>query len=275
MYQKEFITRMSIRSFSSMVAQLNEAQTEVVRSMGFDFFLKFNLKQILGKFSKWLVESFDPGKAFDVYLTLGVPIGEREIMEITKSSTDEKYNEMHAAWVKQWKIEHTAPKLTCMPEFFLAKKDGGKGFKRNFIIYLLNCFFSGPKNSYYSKSILKYVKDVNQIASLDWCKFILRKLITSVRAQLRKHATHDKQTEKAKEKEELPTQPVDKVAEKRKPSEDPADKPLSKKAKRDKISLESRKDDEPARESVAKGEDNKKSSEQIAAKNIPSDDEGR
>ncbi|KAJ8425636.1 hypothetical protein Cgig2_024291 [Carnegiea gigantea] len=55
-----------------------------------------------------------------------------------------------------------------MPEFSLAKKDRGKSSKRNFVIYLMNCYFNGPKNNYCSKSILKYVKDVNQIASLDW-----------------------------------------------------------------------------------------------------------
>ncbi|KAJ8430763.1 hypothetical protein Cgig2_009068 [Carnegiea gigantea] len=60
-----------------------------------------------------------------------------------------------------------------MPEFILAEKDGGGSFKRNFIIYLVNYFFSGPKNCYCNKSILKYVKDVRQIASLDCCQFVL------------------------------------------------------------------------------------------------------
>ncbi|KAJ8423747.1 hypothetical protein Cgig2_031337 [Carnegiea gigantea] len=52
----------------------------------------------------------------------------------------------------------------------------------------------------------------------------------------KRHAPHDKQIEKEKEKE-LPNHPRDEVAEKRKPSKDPADKPLSKKVKRDKFSL--------------------------------------
>ncbi|KAJ8424214.1 hypothetical protein Cgig2_033098 [Carnegiea gigantea] len=180
-YQKAFITRMSIRLFSSMVAQLNEAQTEAVRSMGFASFLKVNIKQIPGKFFKWLVHSFDPyyasfvlpsGQrfmiiAFDAYVTLGLPIGGREIMKSSMSSTDEEYDEVHAAWAKEWKIEHTAPELIRMLEFILAKKDKGESFKRNFIIYLVNCCFNGPKNRYCRKSILKFIKDINQIASLD------------------------------------------------------------------------------------------------------------
>jgi len=59
MYQKAFIMGMNIRSFSSMVAQLNEAQTAAVRSIGIASFLKVDLKRIPGKFSKWLVDSFD------------------------------------------------------------------------------------------------------------------------------------------------------------------------------------------------------------------------
>ncbi|KAJ8439651.1 hypothetical protein Cgig2_021663 [Carnegiea gigantea] len=157
MCQKAFITRMAIRSFSSMVAQLNEAQTKAVRSIGFSSFLKVNLKQISGKFSKWLVEIFDPYStsfalsdgqrftviAFDVYMTIRVPIGGREIMEITRSSTDREYDEVHAAW----KIEHNAPELTRMPKFILAKKDGGDSFKRNFFIYLVNSFSAGRRTA--------------------------------------------------------------------------------------------------------------------------------
>jgi len=84
-YQKAYITRISMHSFSSLVTQLNEAQAEAVRSMGFASFLKVDVKQIPGKFSKWLVESFDPYAmcfrlleghkflvtAFDMHATLG------------------------------------------------------------------------------------------------------------------------------------------------------------------------------------------------------------
>jgi len=66
-----------------------------------------------------------------------------------------------------------------MPEFILTEKGGGESFKRNFILYLVNCFFNRPKNRYYNKSILKYVKDVSHIASLDSCQFVVDKPITS------------------------------------------------------------------------------------------------
>ncbi|KAJ8421700.1 hypothetical protein Cgig2_002597 [Carnegiea gigantea] len=105
-----------------MVAQLNEAQTEAVRSMGFGSFLK-SASFVLPNWQRFTVATFD------ACVTLGVPIGGREIIE-------SKYDEVHAAWVKAWKIEHTAPELTCMPEFILANKDVCESFRRNFIIYL-------------------------------------------------------------------------------------------------------------------------------------------
>ncbi|KAJ8433393.1 hypothetical protein Cgig2_019183 [Carnegiea gigantea] len=137
---------MTKRSFSSTVAELNKAQTEAVKMMGFASFLRVDLKQISRKFSKWLAKDCNPyavsfrlpyGQkflviAFDVYLTLGVPIGGTQTIEINKSSINEEYKDVTL------------------------------------------------RNHYYNKSILKYIGDVNQIASLDWCLFILDKLIISV-----------------------------------------------------------------------------------------------
>ncbi|KAJ8429728.1 hypothetical protein Cgig2_024980 [Carnegiea gigantea] len=77
---------------------LNEAQAEAVRSMCFAPFLKVDVNQIPGKFFKWLVESFDLYAkflvtAFNVHAILGVPLGGTEIIEITKSSMDDEYDE--------------------------------------------------------------------------------------------------------------------------------------------------------------------------------------
>ena len=108
--------------------------------MGFTSLLKVDLKQIPRKFSKWLVESFDsyvvsftlpdgqkfPVTIFDMCVTLGIPFRGKEIIEITKSCTDEEYDEVQAAWLKEWKIKQNAPELTRMPEFILGKKRRGR-----------------------------------------------------------------------------------------------------------------------------------------------------
>ncbi|KAJ8427649.1 hypothetical protein Cgig2_010662 [Carnegiea gigantea] len=48
---------------------------------------------------------------------------------------------------------------------------------------------NGSKNQYCGKSVLKYVKDVNWIASLAYCQFALSKLISSVRHYKESKAT--------------------------------------------------------------------------------------
>ena len=95
---------MTIHSFSSTVPQFNEAQTEVIKSIGFGSLLIVDLKHTPRKFAKWLVESFDPyaiwfrlpnGQkfqitTFNVHLTLGLLVGGREIIEVGISSSDEE-----------------------------------------------------------------------------------------------------------------------------------------------------------------------------------------
>ena len=118
---------MTTRSFSSLVGQLNEvSQTKAIKSMGYVSFSKVYLKQILEKFLKWLVEIFDPYSicfrlpdaqkfsitTFNVYVTLGVPIRGRKIIEITRFSMDEEYDLVHAPWFKEQKIDQNALKLT-------------------------------------------------------------------------------------------------------------------------------------------------------------------
>jgi len=49
-----------------------------------------------------------------VYLTLGMLIGETQIVEINKSSIDEEYEEVHAVWMKERRIDQKTSELTCM-----------------------------------------------------------------------------------------------------------------------------------------------------------------
>ncbi|KAJ8425612.1 hypothetical protein Cgig2_005291 [Carnegiea gigantea] len=178
MCQKAFITRMSTHSFSSLIAQINEASAEAIRSMGFTFFLKVDLKHIPGKFSEWMVESFDPNAmcftlldghnfsntAFDVYATMGVPLGGE-----WKSSKSPSLRRMKSMMrylprgLRDGNSKRMPRKSLERWSSFRPKRTGG------------------PKNCNCRKCILKYIKDVSQIASLDWCQFVLDKLIDSVR----------------------------------------------------------------------------------------------
>ncbi|KAJ8424499.1 hypothetical protein Cgig2_020044 [Carnegiea gigantea] len=146
--------------------------------MGFVSFLKVHLKQIPGKLPD--AQKFS-ASTFDVYVTLGVSFHGMQIVEITKSLIDDEYDEVNAVWFKEWMIDQNAwNSLECQTE-----KDEGESFKKNFVIHLVNCFFSGLKNRYCSKSVLKYVKNVNRIA-LDFSTTIMKKAIANL------HSAHMK-----------------------------------------------------------------------------------
>ncbi|KAJ8419744.1 hypothetical protein Cgig2_027326 [Carnegiea gigantea] len=108
-------------------------------------------------------------------------------------------------------LQKNALELTQMLEFILVRKDRGESFKKNFNIYLVNCFFNGPKNHYCRKSILKYLKDVSLIASLNWCQFVVHKLITSVRHYKESTAAKGKASNNLYAPPFSPTVPLDKL----------------------------------------------------------------
>lgn len=130
---------MTVHSFSSTVPQFNEAQIEVIKSMGFGSLLIVNLKHRPRKFAKWLVESFDlyaiwfrlPNgqkfqiTPFNVNLTFGLLVGGREIIEVGISSSDEENEHVYNAWMQECEIDKKTSKLTQMLDFILAKIDGG------------------------------------------------------------------------------------------------------------------------------------------------------
>ncbi|KAJ8420164.1 hypothetical protein Cgig2_006922 [Carnegiea gigantea] len=110
-----------------------------------------------------------------MHATLGVPLRGTKIIEITKSSMDDEHDEVHSTWLMEWKLQKNARNSLECPSSFCPKKMRVRA-SRGTLSY--TC---GLKNLYCSKSILKYLKDVSQIPSLDWCQFVVDKLITSVR----------------------------------------------------------------------------------------------
>jgi len=78
-------------------------------------------------------------------------------------------------------MDERTPEMTPISSFILDRIVGVKIIKKNFIIYLVNYFFSGLKNHYYNRSFLTNMKDVNQISSLNWRQFIIDKLLKGVK----------------------------------------------------------------------------------------------
>ncbi|KAJ8427170.1 hypothetical protein Cgig2_024702 [Carnegiea gigantea] len=83
----------------------------------------------------------------DVHITLALPIGRRKVKEFYgKKPKDAKYNKVLDAWRKDWNLQDGTPKLSLMPQYILSQTNAGESFKRNFVMYMVSCFFNGSKN---------------------------------------------------------------------------------------------------------------------------------
>ena len=113
--------------------------------------------ELPGDLCKWLVDRFDPYSVtlyiskhkrieitpMDMHITLALPIGGKKVEEYyRKKPKDAKYNEVLDAWRKNWNLQDGTPKLSQMPQYILSQTDAAESFKRNFVMYLVSCFFN-------------------------------------------------------------------------------------------------------------------------------------
>ena len=160
-HKKIFQLRMSPSGFVGMIAHFNEAQTKAIQDMGFGGFLHLQVIELPGDLCKWLVDRFDPYSVslyisqykrieitpMDVHITLALPIGGKKVEEYYGNKPkDATYNQVLDAWRKDWNLKDGTPKLNQMPQYILRHADAGESFKRNFVMYMVSCFFNGSKN---------------------------------------------------------------------------------------------------------------------------------
>ncbi|KAJ8425283.1 hypothetical protein Cgig2_025824 [Carnegiea gigantea] len=195
-HNKIFQSRMSSSGCIGIIAHFNEAQTKAIQEMGFEGFLHLQVTELPGDLCKWLVDRFVPYSItlyiskekrieitlMDVHITLALPIGGKKVEEFYgKYPKYATYNQVLDAWRKDWNLQDGTPKLTQMPQYILSKINVEESFKRNFVLYMISCFFNGSKNVHCSPYFAKNVAHVEDIASIDWCQYTIDRLCESVK----------------------------------------------------------------------------------------------
>ena len=71
-----------------------------------------------------------------------------------------------------------------MPQYILSQTNARESFKRNFVMYMVSCFFNGSKNIHFSPYFAKNVAHVEDIASIDWCQYTIDRLCESVKKRV-------------------------------------------------------------------------------------------
>jgi len=104
-----------------LVERLEYEQWSAIVEAGFGGILSVRTKLIPKKLARWMLEIYDPwnnslnlanGKLLideeDVYSTLGLPIGELEVIEGQTSDADIEFLEL---WKRRWNVEKGGPSI--------------------------------------------------------------------------------------------------------------------------------------------------------------------
>ncbi|KAH9621042.1 hypothetical protein KSS87_009621 [Heliosperma pusillum] len=170
---------------------LSEKQIQAIQEMGFGFLLLLQIKKVPGSLAYWLVSNYDPIKGClldgklpileeDIYLSLGLPMGQNVVIEASNGDKCPVYLSVLEKFKSQFGNDSIDVKdiLAKLP----TQKEGGDDFKRNFIIYIFSALLGGVVGNQASLKLLKSLANTDSISDFNWCNFIKRKLADQVQS---------------------------------------------------------------------------------------------
>ncbi|KAJ8424951.1 hypothetical protein Cgig2_018758 [Carnegiea gigantea] len=182
--------RIALGGFLRLVERLEYEQWSAIVEAGFGGILSVRTKLIPKKLSRWLLEKYDPwdnslnlanGKLLideeDVYATLGLPMGEFEVIEGQTSDVDIEFSDL---WRRRWNIERGAPPIGSVDEVILARAGHGHEFIINFITYAISSCIIGNANGTCHFRVVKYLRNIDEIKRYNWCAYAIKCLNDAV-----------------------------------------------------------------------------------------------
>uniref|UniRef100_A0A803LH78 Ubiquitin-like protease family profile domain-containing protein n=1 Tax=Chenopodium quinoa TaxID=63459 RepID=A0A803LH78_CHEQI len=185
-------------SLVKVISGLSPTQKKDVEEVGFGGLLSLRVESMVGGILPWLVESFNgytcmfcvaDGKEFvvtkhDVCDVFGLPKVEgREVPEMKGSYKGQSQDD--SALKNKWRASFDVgvKELILLARLETRIKelvDGGDEFKRLFVMHALSSMLVPTANRTVNFRLVNAVDDVDQIKNLDWCSFVLRKLMNYV-----------------------------------------------------------------------------------------------
>ncbi|KAH9610490.1 hypothetical protein KSS87_020428 [Heliosperma pusillum] len=156
-----------------LISQLNHAQREAVKRIGFGGLLDLRLKH------EFLVSKFDVHDCF--LLPLGhkpldlVPTGRK------KDPLSEENKQLKDRWRKSYKLSkpgepiHLGKLLTDLEK----DKEGGDQFCRLFVLFSMSSFLAPTTNNTVDMKLIGAVEDVGVINEYDWCSYVLDGVVSA------------------------------------------------------------------------------------------------
>ncbi|KAH9613600.1 hypothetical protein KSS87_021417, partial [Heliosperma pusillum] len=156
-----------------LISQLNHAQREAVKRIGFGGLLDLRLKH------EFLVTKFDVHDCF--LLPLGhkpldlVPTGRK------KDPLAEENKQLKDRWRKNYKLSKPGEPIPLGKLLIDLEKDkeGGDQFCRLFVLFDMSSFLPPTTNNTVDMKLLGAVEDVGVINEYDWCSYVLDGVVSA------------------------------------------------------------------------------------------------
>jgi len=112
-----------------------------------------------------------------VYATLGLPMGEVEVIEGQTSDADIQFLDL---WRRRWHVERGGPPIGSIDEEILARGGHEHEFIIDFITYAISTCIVGNANGTCHFRVLKYLRNIDEIKRYHWCAYTLKCLNDAV-----------------------------------------------------------------------------------------------
>ncbi|KAJ8428962.1 hypothetical protein Cgig2_003293 [Carnegiea gigantea] len=169
--------RMAPGDFLTLVERLDYEQWLAIVQTGFGGILS-----LLEKYDPWdNLLNLANGKLLideeDVYATLGLQMGELEIIEGQSSNTDIEFLEL---WRRRWNVERGGPPIRSMDEVILERGGCGHEFIADFITYAISSCIMGNANGTCHFRVVTYLWNIDEIQKYNWCAYTMKCLNDAV-----------------------------------------------------------------------------------------------
>lgn len=187
--------RIKPKDFINLVIKdLSDEHKKAIENIGFGGLLHLEMGPSKSIWNDKLVRSFDMDRESiviernqeieiineDAHIVYGLPMG-GEIIEEPNDETDEKWAEFLTKWRSLFGIRKGSPKSPQVISEIqrLKRQPVCEEFLWHFILSAVNCCIRSTTNTQLNYKFLYSCMDINKVAKLDWCEFVIRSVKAS------------------------------------------------------------------------------------------------
>ncbi|VFQ69178.1 unnamed protein product [Cuscuta campestris] len=181
------VERSSRRTIKTMKKGKERLQRAEVERIGFGSVLRLDIWELPSRLGLWVVSNYDARSsclklpdstkmhitAEDVNTVLGWPVGGERVQNNKRNKDKSLLNE----W--RLKFDTTGIKITPndVVEKMLECTEGGEWFVRHFVTLIVSMLVDSTSHGYVNALVMDNLRDVERVPRLDWCQYVLDKLI--------------------------------------------------------------------------------------------------